>query len=383
MMIDDMELVRQYARGRSEEAFATLVSRYVNLVYSVALRQVRDPHLAEEVTQTVFIILARKAGSLDHKTVISGWLYRTARYAAAKALTLHRRRQDREQEAYMRSQLNDNQTDAWHDIEPLLEAAMGQLGQSDQNAVALRFFQGRSFKEAAAELGTTEAATKMRINRALEKLRAFFAKRSLTLSVAAIAGALSAYSVQAAPSGLATSVTAVSVKGAAVPSSTLTLIETTLKLMAWTKLKTAVVVGTVALLVAGTATFTLQRATAKTASQSHSFGGYATPEASVQSMIWAAGTGELEKLPAGITSEEMEQFKAKMEGKSPEEISHGLMAWANAMAGYRITQKEVISVDEVHLHIHATPSAEALHSGKAVIRMKKIGNEWKWAGEVN
>jgi hypothetical protein len=79
----------------------------------------------------------------------------------------------------------------------------------------------------------------------------------------------------------------------------------------------------------------------------------------------------------------MEQFKAKMEGKSPEEISHGLMAWANAMAGYRITQKEVISVDEVHLHIHATPSAEALHSGKAVIRMKKIGNEWKWAGEVN
>ena len=79
----------------------------------------------------------------------------------------------------------------------------------------------------------------------------------------------------------------------------------------------------------------------------------------------------------------MEQFKDKMEGKSPEEISHALVAWANAMAGYRITQKEVISDDEVHLHIHATPSADALHSGKAVIRMKKIGNEWKWAGDVN
>src|SRR6202050_1389335 len=99
MMTDEMDLVRQYARCSSEEAFATLVSRHVNLVYSVALRQVRDPHLAEEITQTVFLILARKAGPLGPKTVISGWLYRTARYAAAKALTLRRRRQDREQEA--------------------------------------------------------------------------------------------------------------------------------------------------------------------------------------------------------------------------------------------------------------------------------------------
>src|SRR5438477_9347192 len=110
MMIDDMDLVRQYARCKSEEAFATLVSRHVNLVYSVALRQVRDAHLAEEITQTVFIILAQKAGSLGARTVVSGWLYRTARYASAKALTLRRRRQDREQEAYMRSQLNE--TDA-------------------------------------------------------------------------------------------------------------------------------------------------------------------------------------------------------------------------------------------------------------------------------
>lgn len=383
MMTDDMDLVRQYARCRSEEAFASLVSRHVNLVYSVALRQVRDPHLAEEITQTVFIILARKAGSLGPKTVISGWLYRTARYAAAKALTLRRRRQDREQEAYMRSQLDENQTDAWNDIEPLLEAAMGQLGQSDQNVLTLRFFEGRSFKEVAAVLGTTEAATKMRVNRALEKLRIFFAKGGLTLSVAPIAGALSAHSVQAAPIGLATSVTAAAVKGAAVPSSTLTLIETTLKLMAWTKLKTAIVVGTVALLVGGTATVTLQRARAKAGSQSYSFAGYATPEASVQSMIWAAGTGELEKLPAGVTTDEMEQFKDRMEGKSLNEIGRALVEWAKAMAGYRITQKEVISDVEVHLHIHATPSADALHSGKAIIKMKKIGDEWKWAGDVN
>src|SRR5258706_13898640 len=106
MMTDDMELVREYARSHSEEAFAMLVSRHVNLVYSVALRQVRDAHLAEEITQAVFIILARKADSLGDKTILPGWLCRTAHYASANALTVQRRRQHREQEAYMQSQID-------------------------------------------------------------------------------------------------------------------------------------------------------------------------------------------------------------------------------------------------------------------------------------
>ena len=72
-----------------------------------------------------------------------------------------------------------------------------------------------------------------------------------------------------------------------------------------------------------------------------------------------------------------------MAGKSDDEIKQGLMAWANGMSGYKITQKEVISPDETHLHIHATPSAEALHSGKAVLKIVKVGNEWKFAGDVN
>ncbi|HEV2330072.1 MAG TPA: sigma-70 family RNA polymerase sigma factor [Verrucomicrobiae bacterium] len=381
MINDDMDLVRTYARCKSEEAFATVVSRHVNLVYSVALRHVRDSHLAEEITQTVFLILALKAGSFGSQTVVSGWLYRTARYAAANALTLRRRRQYREQEAYMQSQLDDHQSEIWSDIEPLLETAMGKLGQSDQNALTLRFFEGRSFKEVAAALGTTEAAGKMRVNRALEKLRTFFVKRGFTLSVVAIAGALSANSIQAAPVGLAASVTIAAVKGAAVPSSTVTLLKTTLKYMAWTKLKTAVVAGVVVLVIAGAATVTLQQFKAR--APHFSYAGYATPEASVQSMIWAASTGDLEKLPAAVTTEQMDQFKEKMAGKSPDQVSQALIGWANAMAGYRITQKEIISDDEVHLHIHATPSAEALHSGKAIIKMKKTGGEWKWAGDVN
>src|SRR5208282_6888600 len=120
-MNDDLTLLREYARRNSEEAFAALVSRHVNLVYSVALRQVRDPHLAEEITQAVFIILARKAKSLGPKTILSGWLCRTARYVSANALTMQRRRQRREQEAYMKSILNEPEPDAWRQIAPLLD----------------------------------------------------------------------------------------------------------------------------------------------------------------------------------------------------------------------------------------------------------------------
>src|SRR5437867_1129741 len=382
MMIDDMDLVRQYARCKSEEAFADLVSRHVNLVYTVALRQVRDAHLAEEITQTVFIILARKARSLTSKTVISGWLYRTARYASAKALTMQRRRQHREQEAYMRSQLNETDSNAWMQIEPVLDTAMSRLGEKDHNAVVLRFFEGRNFKDISATLGTTEAGAKMRVNRALEKLRKFFTTRGLTFSAAAIAGAISANSVQAAPIGLATSVTAAAVKGTAVTTSTLTLIKTTLKIMAWTKLKTAVVVGAIAIMAAGTATVTLRHAKAPAKYSPFTFAGYATPEASVQSMLGAGRIGDFKQFLAGCTPEQIERIRNKMEGKSDDEVRREAVAWANALVGYKITQKEGISDDEVHLHIHATPSAEGLHSGKVIVIMKKVGNEWKQAGDI-
>ncbi|MGH7973202.1 MAG: RNA polymerase sigma factor, partial [Limisphaerales bacterium] len=386
MMSDDMKLVRQYARSKSEEAFATLVSRHVNLVYSVALRQVRDPHLAEEVTQTVFIILARKAGSLGSRTVVPGWLCRTARFVAAKALTLRRRRQDREQEAYMQSLSNETQADAWNEIEPMLEAAMGQLGEKDHDALVLRFFEDRSFKDVSSTLGTTEAGAKMRVNRAVEKLRGFFSKRGLTLPVAAIVAAISAHSVQAAPAGLAASVTVAAVKGAALTTSTLTLIETTLKFMAWTKLKTTVLVSALALVAVGTATVTIQHAKARpespTESSGYAFAGYATPEASVQSMLWAGSRGDFKGFLAACNPDEVKRFESKMAGKSDEEIRGETTAWANALKGYKITQKDVISASEVHLHIHATPSAEGLHSGKVIVVMQKIGNEWKQAGDL-
>src|SRR5450759_961206 len=242
MMNDDLTLLQAYARQNSEAAFAALVTRHVNLVYSVARRSVRDPHLAEEITQAVFIILARKAESLGPQTILPGWLCRTARYAGANALTIQRRRQRREHEAHMQSILNEPEPmpdETWNQIAPLLDDAMEQLGQKDHDALVLRFFEGRNFKEVGAALGASEDAAKMRVNRALEKLRKFFTKRGVSSTAAIIAGTISANSVQAAPVALAKSVTAVAIaKGAAASGSTLTLIKGALKIMAWTKAKT-------------------------------------------------------------------------------------------------------------------------------------------------
>ena len=171
---DDLSLLGEYARSNSEPAFAALVERHINLVYSVAMRQMCDPHLAEEITQTVFIILAQKAGSISPKTVLPGWLCRTARFASANALTMQRRRTRREQEAYRQSLLNEPERGTTDPIAPLLDDALGQLGQKDRDAVMLRFFEGRNFREVGARLGLSEGAAKKRLTRAVEKLRPYF-----------------------------------------------------------------------------------------------------------------------------------------------------------------------------------------------------------------
>jgi len=247
---DDITLLNQYAGG-DDSAFTTLFERHVHLVYSAALRQARNPSQAEEVTQAVFILLARKAKSLSSKTVLSGWLYQAARLTTASLIKREIRRQRREQEVYMQT-LTEPGPALWEQISPLLEEAMGRLGEADRNAIVLRYFENRTPQEAAAALQLNEATARKRVSRALEKLRTFFAQRGVMLSAANIAGTISGHSVQAAPAALANAATTVMIaKGAAASTSTLTLANGALKVMALSKLKTTVITAAAVLLTAG------------------------------------------------------------------------------------------------------------------------------------
>ena len=257
--LTDHELLADFARGQSEEAFATLVTQYVNLVYSTALRFTGNAHHAEEITQAVFIILARKAGTFSPRAVLAGWLYQATRLTAANFMKAEIRRRRREQEAYMQSTLNDAGSETWQRIAPLLEDAMGCLGETDRNAVVLRYFENKTAAEAASILHLTEAATHKRTNRALDKLRKIFSKHGVNSATSIIAGAISAHSIHTTPAAVVTSVKVVAAaKGALAGASTLTLIQGALKVMAWTKMKTAVAIGIGALVTVGTATLLLK-----------------------------------------------------------------------------------------------------------------------------
>ena len=118
---DDMQLLQEYASGRSEEAFTALVSRHINLVYSAAMRSVNNRSQAEEITQSVFVTLARKSGRLRRGTVLSGWLYQTARLTASNFIRTETRRLHREQQAHIQSTMNDPEPEAWTRVGPLLE----------------------------------------------------------------------------------------------------------------------------------------------------------------------------------------------------------------------------------------------------------------------
>ena len=258
---DDISLLRDYAENHSEAAFATLVTRHINKVYSVAYRHTHNPHRAEEITQAVFVILAKKANRLGKGVILSGWLYQTARLASVTFIRSEIRRAHREQEAHMQSILEQPAVDeTWAQIAPLLDTAMARLNETDRHAIVLRFFDGKSLRDVGMALGTNEDAAKKRVSRALEKLQHFFAKRGVTSTTAIIAGVISSNSVQVAPMALAKSVTAAALaKGATVSVSTSTLVKGALKIMAWTKTKTVLVIGVGLLFAAGTATITVKQ----------------------------------------------------------------------------------------------------------------------------
>lgn len=217
-MIEDTELLRRYAEEHSEAAFTELVERRLGLVYAVALRQTGgDAHRAQDIAQTVFTHLARKASSLARQPVLAGWLYRSAQFAASDARRAERRRQVREQEAHTMNEIlsEDRPAGEWDKLRPDLDQVLSELDESDRDALVLRFFDDRPLVEVGAKLNLTENAARMRVQRALEKVRALLARRGVTSTTAALAGVLTGQAGIAAPAAIVASVSSAALAGAA------------------------------------------------------------------------------------------------------------------------------------------------------------------------
>lgn len=218
MTLNDTELLRRYAADGSESAFSELVRRHIDLVYSAALRMVDgDAALAEDVTQAVFTDLARKAPRLLRHTSLVGWLYTSTRYLARNARRTEQRRRWREQKAYQMNELlhSDEPSLDWHQLRPVLDDAMHALNDRDREAVLLRYFERRPLAEVGDRLGVSESAARMRVDRALDKLRLALAKRGVTSTSSALALALSKQAVGAAPAAFAIGVSNAAIAAAA------------------------------------------------------------------------------------------------------------------------------------------------------------------------
>ena len=200
-MPDDAELLRRYAEDRSEEAFSELVRRNIGLVYCAALRQCGDAHRAEDVAQAVFTDLARKARSLASRTVLAGWLHTSTRYASLRVLRAESRRRARELKAHAMNASHETGEPAglWDQLRPVIDDTLRELGERDREAVLLRYFEGKPFSEVGSALAVTEDAARMRVERALERMRAILKRRGVTSTAAVLAAELSARAGVAVP----------------------------------------------------------------------------------------------------------------------------------------------------------------------------------------
>jgi RNA polymerase sigma factor (sigma-70 family) len=266
-MTGDAELLRQYAHDHSETAFAELVRRRLDLVFSVALRQVRgDAHLAEDVTQKVFADLARKAAALSTHPALSGWLYRSAQFAATDVVRSERRRRVREQEAQTMHETSfDPAADAdWEKLRPMLDQMLGDLDECDRNAVALRFFEGRPFAEIGRTLRLTEEAARKRVERALDRLHGRLTRCGVTSTTTALAGALANQVSAAAPADLAPRVIASALAGTTAAAGGAAAGLAILTFMNTTKITLGITTA-IALLAVGTALYETHEASQRSA----------------------------------------------------------------------------------------------------------------------
>jgi RNA polymerase sigma factor (sigma-70 family) len=242
--MDDWQLLQAYAKNRSEAAFAELVRLHLDWVYSVALRHVGDPHLAEEVVQSVFVLLARKARDLGPGTLVGGWLFRTTRLVAGHARRSEQRRKIREATACTMS-LDTTSPDTdeilWQQLAPHLDQAVAALSEADRSAILLRFYERTPLRQVGEKLGVSEEAAKKRVSRAVEKLREFLDRRGVKLSGVALGAVLAEKTVQTASAALAGAVVKISLAAASASAPTMLpqLARETLRAWHWAKLKLA------------------------------------------------------------------------------------------------------------------------------------------------
>ncbi|HLX96657.1 MAG TPA: sigma-70 family RNA polymerase sigma factor, partial [Verrucomicrobiae bacterium] len=250
----------RYAAERSEPAFAELIQRHVDLVHSAAMRLMNgNRHAAQDVTQEVFTEVARQAKRLSRHPALVGWLYTTTRLMALRMNRTEQRRQAREQEATMMNQLLHDDTPPvdWNRLQPVIEDVMHELDDPDRHAVLLRYFQNKSLNEVGLALNLTENAARMRVDRALEKLRGKLVRHGITTTTAALGAVMAANAVQAAPAGLVAAISAAAVAGSAVPVSTLMI---TTKTIVMTTLQKTIVTAALAAAV-GTGIYAVHQST--------------------------------------------------------------------------------------------------------------------------
>jgi RNA polymerase sigma factor (sigma-70 family) len=356
-MTPDFELLAEFARTNSEDAFAELVRRHVNLVHAAALRQVNgDTHLAQDVAQSVFTDLAHKAGSLAHghnassPQSLTGWLYTSAHFAAAKIVRGENRRRDRE-EKFMSDTLHESAPEpGWEKLQPLLDDVMHELPESDREALLLRYFENQPFAQVGAKLGLNENAARMRVERALEKLRAALARRGVA-TAATLASVISANAVQIAPAGLAATLTSASLISAGTGTFTL------IKIMTATQFK----LGISALVVAGAATVLVSQHRAQenlrveNAALTQQLAQLKTDNASLSNRL--AAPGDAQSLPADKLNELM-----KLRGEV------GILSHQVGEAG----QKAQTAEQKLTTELSSKAQFEA-HEEASVNTMKEVG----------
>lgn len=257
----DAQLLRDYAGAKSEPAFAEIVRRHGDLVYSAALRQTAAPEVATEITQTVFIALARKAPALaramQNDASLAGWLHRATRYVVLNYLREERRRHARERQIMAHLDSPPESSTSWMAVAPVLDELIANLGEQDRAALLLRFFKNQDFHSVGLALGISDDAAQKRVARSLEKLRLALMRRGVTTTAAALAETITVHAVQAAPAGLSGAWVSASLAAATTETSA---VFTLLKLMSMTKLQ----LGAGAIIVAGlTTTVVIQHRTAR------------------------------------------------------------------------------------------------------------------------